>query len=210
MSVFKDMEVELPLSTRVVIGISDVLRDHSILIMISFIILAISIKLFAMTISGKKTMSFIVINLPIISGIVIKVNCARFSRIYSSLLKSGVSVVESLRIISNTLTNYYYKNALKEGVEKIQKGIPLSKIIEAYPKIFPVIVAQMVAVGEETGKTESVLFKLADFYEGEISQITKNLSSIIEPVLMVIIGSAVGFFAVSMLQPMYSIMDNIK
>jgi len=210
MSVFKDMDVELPLSTRVVIGISDVLRDHSILIMVGFIILAISIKLFAMTVSGKKTMSFIVINLPIISGIVIKVNCARFSRIYSSLLKSGVSVVESLRIISNTLTNYYYKNALKEGVEKIQKGIPLSKIIEAYPKIFPVIVAQMVAVGEETGKTESVLFKLADFYEGEISQITKNLSSIIEPVLMVIIGSAVGFFAVSMLQPMYSIMDNIK
>jgi type IV pilus assembly protein PilC len=95
-------------------------------------------------------------------------------------------------------------------VNKIQKGIPLSGIIAEYPKIFPVLTIQMLQVGEETGKTEMVLLKLAEFYEGEVDQISKNMSSIIEPILMVFIGSAVGFFAVSMLQPMYSIMGSIK
>jgi len=141
---------------------------------------------------------------------VIKVNSARFARIYSSLLKSGVSVVESLKIISRTLTNYYYTEAISSGIEDIQKGVNLSQVIAKYPKIFPVLVYQMIEVGEETGKTEEVLLKLAEFYEAEIEQITKNMSSIIEPVLMIFIGSAVGFFAVSMLQPMYSLMDNIK
>jgi type IV pilus assembly protein PilC len=172
--------------------------------------LAVFLKFFLTTKTGKKTLSFVVINLPVIKNIVIKINCARFCRIYSSLLKSGVSVVESLHIVSRTLTNYYYQIALEDGIEQVQKGINLSSVISKKPKIFPVLVAQMLEVGEETGKTESILLKLAEFYEEEISNITKNMSSIIEPVLMIIIGSAVGFFAVSMLQPMYSIMENIK
>ena len=82
-------------------------------------------------------------------------------------------------------------------------------MIAEYPAIFPVIVAQMISVGEETGKTEDMMVKLAEFYEEEVNQITKNLSSIIEPVLMLVIGSAVGFFAIAMLQPMYSVLENI-
>lgn len=160
--------------------------------------------------AGKKTLGFLLVNTPVIRNIVIKVNCSRFARIYSSLLKSGVSSVESLRILSETLTNYYYKNAMIDCTAKIQKGITLSAIVSKYPKIFPILVSQMIQVGEETGKTETILLKLAEFYEDEVSQITKNMSSIIEPILMVFIGSAVGFFAISMLQPMYSIMDNIK
>ena len=137
-------------------------------------------------------------------------NSARFARILSSLLRSGVTIVEALRILSRTLTNYYYKNALEKAAENIQKGEPLSKLIYTEKKIFPILVPQMLEVGEETGKTEVVMQKLADFYEEEVDQLTKNLSSIIEPVLMLIIGAAVGFFAVSMLTPMYSVMQNIK
>jgi type IV pilus assembly protein PilC len=148
--------------------------------------------------------------LPVISNIVIKVNCARFARIYSSLLKSGINVTDAMKIVSNTLTNYYYKQAIEKGMEQIQKGISLSQIIAANGKIFPVLVTQMIEVGEETGKTETVLMKLAEFYEDEINQITKDMSSIIEPVLMVLIGGAVGFFAIAMLQPMYSLMENIQ
>jgi type IV pilus assembly protein PilC len=92
----------------------------------------------------------------------------------------------------------------------VQKGTNLIKIIGGSPKIFPILVPQMLEVGEETGKTEEVLLRLAEFYEEEVNQITKNMSSIIEPILMLIIGGAVGFFAVSMLQPMYSLMENIK
>lgn len=208
--VFTEMKVELPASTRFIIALSDALRNHSLLIGVGFVSLIIFLKFFLMTKAGKMSASFLAINIPVVSNIVIKVNCSRFARIYSSLLKSGVSVVESLRIISDTLTNYYYKDAIDDSVTKIQKGIVLSGIISKYPKIFPILVVQMIEVGEETGKTEEILLKLAEFYEDEVSQISKNMSSIIEPVLMVIIGSAVGFFAISMFQPMYSIMDNIK
>ncbi|TXI34927.1 MAG: type II secretion system F family protein, partial [Candidatus Moraniibacteriota bacterium] len=147
---------------------------------------------------------------PIVGNIVVKVNCARFARIYSSLLKSGISVVNALTIVSKTLSNPYYKDALGESIGEIQKGVELSKVIGKYPVIFPLLVTQILEVGEETGKTEVVLQRLAEFYEEEVSQITKNMSSIIEPILMLFIGGGVGFFAVAMLQPMYSVLENIK
>jgi type IV pilus assembly protein PilC len=209
-SVFSDMDVTLPASTRFIIWMSDTLRAHAVLVAVSFVILGIFVKFIMTTEKGKRVLGFVLINIPVISNMVIKVNCARFARIYSSLLRSGVPVVEALTIISNTLTNYYYKKAALEGIEDVQKGISLSKVIEKNDKVFPVLMAQMAQVGEETGKTETVLLKLAEFYEDEITQISKNMSSIIEPILMIFIGGAVGFFAVSMLQPMYSLMDNIK
>ena len=209
-SVFSDMDVTLPASTMFVISISNVLKNHGILVGVVFVGIIFFLRFFLMTKVGKKTLAFILINTPLVKNMVIKVNCSRFARIYSSLLRSGVSSVESLKILSQTLTNFYYQNAMKDGMAKIQKGITLSDIISKYPKIFPVLVPQMIQVGEETGKTETVLLKLAEFYEDEVTQLSKNMSSIIEPLLMIVIGSAVGFFAVSMLQPMYSIMENIK
>lgn len=210
MGVFKDMQVQLPQSTRIVIAISDILRNYSYLVFGGILLIVALVKVFLTTKAGKKTLSFILINTPAVGNLVVKINCARFARIYSSLLRSGVSVVESLKIVSHTLTNYYYERSLTNSIDEIQRGVNLSEVIKKNSRIFPVLVAQMLEVGEETGKTELVLQKLAEFYEDEVNGITKNMSSIIEPVLMIIIGSAVGFFAVSMLQPMYSIMDNIK
>jgi len=208
--VFKDMEVTLPLSTRIIIWISDALKNHAGLVAILLFGSVIFTWIFSKTKTGKIIVSFLTIHTPFIKNIVIKVNCARFARTYSSLLKSGVSTVETLKIISRTLSNYYYRKAAQEAMEQIKKGVSLSKVIENNPKVFPVLVGQMAEVGEETGKTEAVMIKLAEFYEDEVEQITKNLSSVIEPVLMVVMGIAVGFFAVAMLQPMYSLMENIK
>lgn len=209
-SVFSDMKVELPASTEFIIKVSELFREHMLLVGIFFVVFLVVAKFFLTTNSGKKALGLVLINIPIINNMVIKVNCARFARIYSSLLRSGISVVEALNIISNTLTNYYYKNAIKAGIEEIQRGVNLSVVVGKNPRIFPLLMTQMVQVGEETGKTDSVLLKLAEFYEDEVSQISRNMSSIIEPVLMIFIGGGVGFFAVSMLQPMYSLMDNIK
>jgi len=209
--VFQDMEVSLPKSTMFIISVSDFLRNNSLVAMlIAFGGSAFLYFFLTKTVSGKRFMGFVSLHLPAIKNITIKVNSARFGRIYSSLLRSGVTVVDALNIISNTLTNHYYKKALKKGVEDIQKGVPLSKIISEYPKLFPVLVYQITEVGEDTGKTEEVLLRMAEFYEEEVDQITKNLSSIIEPVLMVLIGTAVGFFAIAMLQPMYSVLENIQ
>lgn len=210
MGTFKDMDVELPATTQFIINMSDFLREHAVISIGLVVGLLVGVGFFLKTLPGKRTLSFVNLHLPVLKGIVTKVNCARFSRIYSSLLRSGVSVVESLTIVERTLPNLYYKDVLKQGVAEIQKGNDLSTIIAAYPTAFPVLVSQMLEVGEETGKTEEVLARLADFYEEEVNQITKNLSSILEPVLMLFIGGSVGFFAVAMLQPMYSVLENIK
>ena len=208
--VFKDMEVTLPPTTVFIMGLSDFLQAHVLLVMAVFLGGIVGSGLFARTKNGRRLFGYLALRLPIIGDITIKVNCARFSRIYSALLESGISVTSALTIVSKTLSNIYYQDVLLEGVAEIQKGVELSRIIGKYPGIFPVLVPQMLAVGEETGKTDVVLGKLAEFYEEEVNQITKNLSSILEPILMLLIGSAVGFFAVAMLQPMYSVLDNIK
>lgn len=208
--VFNDLGGELPPTTQFIINTSNFLRNHILLVMLGFLLVLICGRFLLATNNGKRILGLALINFPVIKHVVIKVNCARFARIYSSLLKSGVSAVESLKILSRTLTNFYYQKALERAVESIQKGVSLSKIIYQEKGIFPVLVPQMIEVGEETGKTEVVLLKLAEFYEEQVNQFTKNLSSIIEPVLMLIIGSAVGFFAISILQPMYSVLENIK
>ncbi|HPX94071.1 MAG TPA: type II secretion system F family protein [Candidatus Moranbacteria bacterium] len=209
-AVFKDMGTELPVMTQVVIKISDALRNHGLLVAIGLIVLILFGQYFFRQKTGKKVLSWISIKFPLFSPLVKQMNCARFARIYSSLLKSGVGAVDALKIISHTLTNYYYQKAILGSVEDIQRGVALSKILADHQDIFPIMVSQIVEVGEETGKTESVLLQLAEFYEAEVDQITKNLSSIIEPLLMVVIGASVGFFAVAMLMPMYSMMDTIK
>ncbi|TAK96799.1 type II secretion system F family protein [Patescibacteria group bacterium] len=210
LGVFKDMEVELPASTKFIMSLSSIMEKHGLLVLLGFVGVGMLLRVFITTEPGKQAVSFLAINIPGIKNIVIKVNSARFARIYSSLLRSGVPAVDALQIISNTLTNRYFRVAIQDGIIKIQKGTSLSKIIAGHPKVFPILVSQMMEVGEETGKTETVLIKLAEFYEEEVNQITKNMSSIIEPILMIFIGSAVGFFAISMLQPMYGLMQNIK
>lgn len=208
--VFKDMDVQLPASTTFIMGMSDFLIAHYLIVIALFIGLIVGIKVLYGQPFGKRWFDWLFLSLPIVGNIIIKVNCARFARIYSSLLRSGVSVVDGLSIVMKTLSNVYYRDALLEALNEVQKGVEMSVVIRRYPKIFPLLVPQIIEVGEETGKTETVLARLADFYEGEVDQITKNMSSILEPILMVFIGGGVGFFAVAMLTPMYSVLENIK
>lgn len=208
-TVFEDIKTGLPWSTQIIITSSNYMSNHQWVVLFGTIGLVAGLLFFFKSPAGKKAASFIFSNIPVIKNVSIKVNNARFARIYSSLTKSGVSVVESLQIISKTLTNEYYREAFRKISEEVQKGKPLHEELANYPKLFPVLTIQMMEVGEETGKTVDVLLSLAKFYEEEIDQLTKNLSSIIEPVLMVIIGLAVGFFAVSMILPMYSVMENM-
>ncbi len=208
--VFKDMDVTLPASTLFIMGVSDFLIAHYLIVLILFLGLVIGLKAVYSQPFGKRWFDWLFLSMPIVGNIIVKVNCARFARIYSSLLRSGVSVVDSLTIVMKTLSNAYYRDALTDALNEVQKGVEMSVVIRRYPKIFPILVPQIIEVGEETGKTEAVLARLAEFYEGEVDQITKNMSSILEPILMLFIGGGVGFFAVAMLTPMYSVLDNIK
>ncbi len=208
-TVFEDIQTTLPFSTRLIIAVSGYMAVHQITVGAALIGIVAMLVLFFKSSFGKKFSSLVFTKLPVIKKMMIKVNNARFARIYSSLTRSGVPVVESLKIISRTLTNNLYKNAFLEISEGVQKGKTLHEELSRFPKLFPILTIQMTEVGEETGKTADVLTNLASFYEEEIDQMTKNLSSIIEPVLMVIIGIVVGFFAISMILPMYSIMDQM-
>jgi type IV pilus assembly protein PilC len=208
-AIFSDVQTSIPLSTQLIINSSNFMASHKILVLFLTVFVIIFFIIFLRTKIGKRAAAFLFLKAPVIKQVVVKVNNARFARIYSSLIRSGVPVAESLKIISETLTNRYYQDAFKKIGAEVQKGKPLHEELALFPKLFPIIVVQMVEVGEETGKTVDILVDLAKFYEEEIDQVTKNLSSIIEPVLMVIIGAAVGFFAISMMLPMYSIMDQM-
>ncbi|MEI6660320.1 MAG: type II secretion system F family protein, partial [bacterium] len=132
------------------------------------------------------------------------------TRTLSSLLLSGVDMSHALAITEEVLQNIYYKKVIHDSILAIEKGIPLSNSFKENVNLYPVMVGEMIEVGEETGKLSDMLLDVASFYESEVDNKTKDLSTIIEPVLMVFIGGAVGFFAISMITPIYSVMDNIK
>jgi len=206
---FAELKIDLPVTTQFVILISDFLAHHTFIFiggLAIFIYFALKIL---KSRKGGEAMDFLLLNLPIFRSITIKINTARMARTLSSLLKSGMAIAEAIEMVSHTLTNKYFSSSLVFCAGEIRKGKVLSEVLGGYEKIYPPLVTQMIAVGEETGATEDILARLADFYEEEVYNITKNLSTIIEPVLMIFIGAAVGFFAVSMIQPMYSIVEGI-
>jgi len=207
--IFTEIEMDLPLSTRVIIAISNFLEYNYIWSIVILISLIIAFKLLYKIESIKKVFHKGYLYLPIFGSLTKKVNSARFSRMISSLIESGVPIVKSIQIVAGVLSNIHFKNALFESAQEVQKGKELSTSLAKYDNLYTPMVIQMIDVGEKTGNLSEILKTLADFYEEEIDNTTKNLSSVIEPVIMVIIGGAVGFFAISMIQPMYSMMSGI-
>lgn len=206
---FKELHTELPFSTQVIIGISDFLANHLIIALLSIAGVIAFFMTALRTKKGRRIFEFVIFKLPVVGELVRESNAARTARTLSSLLSSGVGMLDGITITKDVLQNSYYKEALAVAVERAQKGIPLSSVFMEYNKIYPPLVGDMVEVGEETGKLAEMLFNVAVFYENEVDDATKNMSTIIEPVLMLLIGASVGFFAISMITPMYSVMSNI-
>lgn len=208
-AIFKELNTELPLTTRIVIGFSDFLTQHWILTILAIAILVLGARFILKTKKGKNSFDWLLIKSPIFGEIIKKINSARLARTLGSMIKSGIPIAQSLQIVSKTLGNSLFRQSIEYASQQIQKGQSLSQCLKNYSQIYPPMVTQMVEVGEETGTLDEILTKLAEFYEEEVSNITKGLASIIEPILMIIIGAAVGLFAVSMLQPMYSMMESL-
>lgn len=208
-SIFKELKLELPLTTRIVIGISDFLTNHWLLAILLLIGLVIAGRFVSKIKASKNTLDWIILRSPIFGDIIKKINSARLARTLGSLIKSGVPIVQGLKIVAKTLNNTLFRESLDYAASEVQKGQGLNDALKKYSRIYPPMVSQMIEVGEETGTLDEILIKLAGFYEEEVETITKGLTAIIEPILMIIIGAAVGFFAVSMLQPMYTMMETI-
>ena len=206
---FMELKVELPLSTRIVLGVSNLLKDHFIIVFVVLIALIVGVVSILRTAKGRRFIDYAVLHIPVISNLVKETNAARTARTFSSLLSAGVDVVLTAQITKDVLQNSYYKEVLAESEQHIQKGESIASVFEAHENLYPAFVSEMISVGEETGKLSAMLLGVAVFYENEVDQKTKDMSTIIEPFLMVFIGGAVGFFAVSMITPLYSVLNTI-
>lgn len=202
-------DAELPLITQIMLGISSFFVSFWFIILPVFAAAVYILLRYLKTTSGKHTYHHVVLKVPAINTIVRKVVVARFARTFSALTGAGVSVLESLDVTAHALGNIVYEQSLIEATNKVKNGEPLSRVLES-GGLFPPIVSQMLAVGEETGQTETVLDKVADFYEEEVDTAINGLSAIIEPVMIVIMGSAVGLIAASVMGPIASIAQNIN
>jgi len=206
---FTSLGVDLPLSTRLIIGTSNFLVSYSLFVLVGIVGLVFLIMYSLRTPKGQRFLDWFLLKLPVIGGMVRQINSARTGRTMSSLVSSGVDIVVALGVTKDVLQNSYYKDVLDEVQSTIQKGATISSVLSRHNNLYPIFVSEMAAVGEETGKIGDMLLNVALFYEEEIDQKTKDMSSVIEPFLMVFIGLAVGFFAISIISPIYSIGDSI-
>lgn len=205
--VFSEVDAPLPQSTLIVIAISEFLTTQVVTAGAWIAILLVLLIIFYKLPAGKRFYHFLVLHIPGISNLVKQINSARTTRTLSSLFSAGVPVLESVRITRDVLQNVYFKDVLTEAEQKIEKGKQMSEVFLEAQNLYPIFVGEIVAVGEETGDVTEILKEVAVFYEEEIDNVTKNLSTIMEPILMVIVGLAVGFFAVAMISPIYALVE---
>lgn len=206
---FTDLNVKLPFTTQIVLDLSNLVQRQGILVGLVIIVIIGSLVWWSRKNSGKRFFHLAMLKLPVVGSLVQEVNTARTARTLSSLLGSGVDVVESVAITATVVQNVYFRAVLQKAAEAIKKGDLMSKIFSEETKLYPVFFAEMMSVGEETGKTGEMLLGVAHYYEEDVDQKTKDMSTVIEPFLILMIGAAVGFFAVSMITPIYSLVNAI-
>jgi type IV pilus assembly protein PilC len=208
-SFFDSLNADLPIYTKIIIWGGNFAMNQWYVLILAMILLAGILWQAYKTKQGKWFLSTVLIKTPIISSLVKKNNSAILIRALSSLNASGVPLIRSLEIISGVVGNFYYKLAVTESIERIKKGEKLSSALKIHKNIFPFGAIEIIEVGEETGKSTVILKKLAEFYENEVIDIAENMSAIIEPVMILILGLGVAVFAFSIISPMYSVLGNI-
>lgn len=206
---FKELNVDLPAVTKAIIDASDFMAANVILVLVLLAAFFAGIIFFAKSKPGSKLIMTVALRIPVIGELVRETMSARAARSLSSLLSSGVEMLSALKIAGEVTGDNAFGKVLREAEERVRKGDPLSAPFIENPKLYPVFVGDMIAVGEETGKVADMLGQVAQYYETDVEERTKDLSTIIEPLLMLFIGGAVGIFAMAMITPIYSLSDKI-
>jgi type IV pilus assembly protein PilC len=206
---FSAVKESLPISTQIIIGISNALVAHTYGALASVVFFISLIYIALHSVAGKRTFSWVFLRLPLIGEMVREVNAARTARSLASLVASGVDVLTALDITREVVQNPYFQEVLVAASKQVGEGQALSATFMQHEDLYPPLVGEMMAVGEETGQTADMLKNLAVFYEDEVDRKTKDMSTIIEPFLMLFIGAAVGFFALSIITPIYQVTQSI-
>lgn len=206
--IFEELDADLPLFTQIMLQISAFLRRPLNWVIIFAIVTggSFAFKRYYATDNGERTVDRMLLKLPLFGDLVQKTATARFCRTFGSLSRSGVPILTSLEIVRDTAGNRVISDAIDEARDEIQTGGMISLALQKH-RVFPVMAIQMISIGEETGELDQMLMKVADFYEDEVEQAVKALTSIMEPFMIVILGGMVGSILVSMYLPMFKIME---
>jgi len=209
--VFEDFGGELPMITKFTVGLSHFVTSKWYVLIIGTVATVYLFKRWKATDRGRLQWDIIKLKAPMkIGGIVQKVALARFSRTFSALIAAGVPMLEAIDITGRTSGNKVIENAMDAVRESVKGGGTITAPMRDVPAAFPVMVTQMVGVGEETGAIETMLSKIADFYEDQVAAAVKALTSILEPIMIVVVGGIVGFIVIAMYLPMFKVYDQIK
>lgn len=202
---FTELGVKLPLATRIIVATSNFMAANVILVFVGLIAFVFGSIAFMRSKRGSIIMLWIALHSPVVGELVRETYSARFARTLSSLLSSGVPVLNALGITKAVVHAAVFAKVINEAEENVKKGEPLSTAFVTHTELYPILMGDMLAVGEETGKVAEMLKQIAEFYEADVGEKTKDLSTIIEPVLMLLIGTMVGIFAVAIISPIYSL-----
>jgi type IV pilus assembly protein PilC len=208
-NIFKDLGTELPFLTQFLLTVSGILRSWRALIPIGlFIGGSFAYRQYYKTRLGRETIDRLSLKVPLFGDLIQKSAVARFSRTFGSLTRSGVPILSALEIVRDTAGNQVIANAVDASRLDIQQGGMISIALQK-ENVFPIMAIQMISIGEETGELDQMLMKVADFYEDEVEQSVKALTSILEPIMIVVLGGMVGVILLAMYLPMFKVFETL-
>jgi len=208
--ILTDLGSELPLLTRFLIAVSNLLRSGTVYVIAGILILGFAYRAYYRTERGRRVIDRIKLRMPVFGSLNKKSAIARFSRTFGLLISSGVNVIEAMDITRGTAGNAIVEDILDETKEAIQVGEPIHSTLLRYPQIFPPMVSSMIAIGEETGALDTMLQKVADFYEREVDEAVASLTAALEPMMIIFLGAIVGTIVAGMFLPLFQIINTLS
>ncbi len=211
LTIFDEFDSELPLATRILIVITDFMSKPLNLVIMGVLLTLLLVGFVSLMKKSVRFKIFIhtfLLHTPIIGKVIKKINLARFSLTLSSLMKSAIPIVDAVTITAETCGNVNYRISLMKSATEIGTGVPLSDTLRAHEFLYPPMVTEMIMVGERTGEIDGLLTELSTFYNDDVDKTMKNFTTIIEPVIIVVLGLVVGGVAVAVIMPMYSLVQN--
>ena len=207
--VFSSLRIKLPVTTKILIATSKFMTANTIWLIIGVIAFVVIVWILMHYYFFRHAWHHLLVRLPLVGGMSVKINTANMTRTLGVLLKSGVQVIEAVNITASTTDNLVYRHELKNAGETLRRGNFFSSYLVKYPKLFPPIAVNMIEVGENTGNLMENLAYLSEFYQDEVEDFLKNISSIVEPFLLLFMGLLVGFIALSVITPIYQISQSL-
>lgn len=208
MGLYKESGVDLPLPTKIVIGFASFIGSFWWLILLAIVVVIVATKKYISSPEGKYNFDQLILETPVLGKIAKLVVLTNFTRTLALLISSGLSILDSIKIISDVVGNGVYQESLHTAYRGVERGLTFSGQLLGLP-VFPRIVGQMVKTGEETGKLDEVMGKLSEYFESESEHSLKNITTLIEPIILIILGVGVGFLVISVIMPIYQLTTNV-